>query len=398
MAPGLIAYPAIGRHGIVGDRRTAALVAADGTVDWLCLPDYDSLPAFGALLDARRGGFWRVGPVRLQQGEQHYAGVAPVLTTRWCSPDADLELSDAMALPGDERDSGTGRDRILLRKLTCRRGAAPCVSIFRPSRGFEPADPGDATLGEARRCSIWSSDDRLRSGNGTLTLQAGESVWLVLATGSTRRWSVAEAERLTADAEALWMRGSRRLVASGDRIVRSAVTMRLLEFAPSGAAVAAPTTSLPERIGGSWNADYRLAWVRDASLGMATLASLGDHVSARRYLEWLTTLGTATEEPLQVVYGIRGDTAPHQRSCDGVDGYRGSTLSASATTRTASGSSTSSDTWPTARPSTSGTAAGGTRVSRRCCAGSPATWRRTGRRMATASGNCPFASTTSAAS
>ncbi len=325
MGSGTIPYPAIGRHGIVGDRRTAALVAADGTVDWLCLPDYDSLPAFSALLDARRGGFWRLGPARLRQGEQQYAGVAPILTTRWRSNDAEIELSDVMALPGDDRDSGTGRDRILLRKLTCLRGSAECVSIFRPSRGFELVDPGDATLGGADRCSIWSSDDRLRSGNGTFRLQAGESVSLVLSTGSTRRWSVAEAERLTGDAETFWTRVSQRFEASGDRVVRSAITIRLLEFAPSGAAVAAPTTSLPERIGGSWNADYRLAWVRDASLAMATLAALGDRVSARRYLEWLTTLGTATEEPLQVVYGVRGETAPRQRSCDGVEGYRAST-------------------------------------------------------------------------
>jgi len=129
----LIPYPALERHGVIGDRRTAALVAADGTIDWLCLPDYDSEAAFGALLDAGSGGFWRVGPARLWSGEQAYLGDTAVLRTRWCSTEYELELSDAMAWPQNERAQGDEGTRVIVRRLSCLRGRVECVCLFRPA-------------------------------------------------------------------------------------------------------------------------------------------------------------------------------------------------------------------------------------------------------------------------
>jgi alpha,alpha-trehalase len=305
----LIPYPALERHGLIGDRRTAALVAADGTIDWLCLPDYDGEAAFGALLDAGRGGFWRVGPARLWTGEQTYVGDTPVLRTRWSSDEYALELCDAMASARDERASGSEDTRVILRRLHCLRGAVDCVSLFHPF---------------AAALRLWSSRPHLSS---AFRLSSGDVVWLVASYGETPPWNVERADHAMHDVEAFWRDTAAQLRRSIDdsEIVRSAITLRLLEFAPAGSSVAAPTTSLPERIGGDWNADYRLTWVRDASLAMATLARLGDLESAARYLEWLARLEPSDQgAPLQVLYSIRGDRSVEQRDRHDRTGYRGS--------------------------------------------------------------------------
>jgi len=312
-----VPYPAIERHGVIGDRRTAALVAADGTIDWLCLPDYDGSVVFGALLDAQRGGFWRVGPAVLWLGEQRYPTVAPVLHTRWSTPEYELELVDAMLAPGD-RDDSSRADRVVVRWLSCLRGEVDCVSVFSPAVDFMPRDT-------VRGARLWSSSADF-FGTGSMRLVAGDSVWIVLASGVRRAWTVAEAARELEAVEAFWADAVARFD-HGDadhRLARSLVTIRLLEYAPAGSIVAAPTTSVPERIGGGWNADYRHTWVRDASLSIGTLASAGDLASARRFFDWLTTLDSTTRAPLQVMYDIRGGTTPRQVTRKDLDGYRGS--------------------------------------------------------------------------
>ncbi len=145
-----IPYPPIERHGVVGDRRTAALVAADGTLDWLCLPDYDGAPVFGALLDAERGGGWRLGPAAAP-GEQRYLDDSAALLTTWRTPGGELELTDAMAWPGDDRPRGDEGRRVALRRLRCTRGRADGLPTIRPRDDFDrpaaiAAAPGGLAL------------------------------------------------------------------------------------------------------------------------------------------------------------------------------------------------------------------------------------------------------------
>ncbi len=307
-----IPYPAGRQHGLIGDRRTAALVAADGTIDWMCLPDYDGEPLFGALLDARRGGFWRLGPARLVQARQQYEGATAILTTTWTLPEGRLELTDAMLWPETQRPTGLNDARAVLRRLRCLEGQVDCVSSLSAS-ARAPQPP-----------QIWST--RPLPAQARFRMQVGEELWAVVWCGDVAHWSEARCREELDVVRGFWRRFVRRVRHAGPRrteVLRTAVTIHLLAYAPSGAAVAAPTTSLPERIGGTWNADYRLSWIRDASLSMSALSTLGDPESAGRYLDWLA--GRGTKDALrQPVFGLRGSAEKPQRNRDDLAGYRGS--------------------------------------------------------------------------
>ncbi|MBA3415938.1 MAG: glycoside hydrolase family 15 protein [Chloroflexia bacterium] len=342
--PSFVPYPPIGRHGVVGDRRTAALVAADGTVDWLCLPIYDGPPVCGALLDPENGGYWRIGPASPALGRQRYLDESAVLVTTWTTAAGELELTDAMAWPWDDRDAAHGGPdgRVLIRRLRCRHGEAAAVADLRPRHDFGAAG-GIARTNDGvvldvggRALTFWTS--RLaQAAIGTagvslaLELAEGDEVWSVLAFGEEERrpWTAARAAAALAETERFWhdWTGSLDLTGAGprrDRVRRSATTIHLLSYAPTGSPVAAPTTSLPERRGGDRNWDYRYAWVRDAALSVTTLSRLGDLDSGRRYLDCLATYRSSTDSPLQVVYRIDGGLDLPERERADVAGYAGS--------------------------------------------------------------------------
>ena len=333
-------YPPLGQHGVIGDRRTAALVAADGTLNWLCLPHYDGPPLFAALLDARAGGFWRAGPARPVFGQQRYVENSAVLRTRWTTADWELELTDAMAWPWDNRagDEGGGDGRVMLRRLRCLRGLAPVAVAILPRDDFaappriaRTPDGATFTLRE-RPLTIWTSrpaaiePDRI---DVSAALQPGDELWSVLAWGEEqpRPWTPQRATALLEETDRFWRAWVGALnfpAATGHRLRRSAITVHLLSYAPTGSPVAAPTTSLPERLGGDRNWDYRYAWVRDAALSVAALARCGELTAARRYMDCLTSYESSTDSPLQVVYGVDGalDLPEHKRW--DLAGYAGS--------------------------------------------------------------------------
>ena len=333
-------YPPIGRHGVIGDRRTAALVAADGTLDWLCLPIYDGSPVFGALLDARRGGFWRAGPAVPTQGGQRYLGASAALVTSWMADAWELELTDAMAWPWDDRSAEHGgRDgRVLLRRLRCIRGEVEAVFDARPRHDFGapssivPVPGGAAIEVGGRALTLWTSRPAAVRPDAVavaMNLGQGEEAWSVLACGEDEQcpWTP---ERATAALEETlrywrdWAGGLTYDGPRGDWVRRAAVTIHLLSYAPTGSPVAAPTTSLPERIGGDLNWDYRYAWVRDASLSVAILSRLGNTAAGRRYMDCLASYRSSTDSPLQVVYTVDGQLDLPERERADVAGYAGS--------------------------------------------------------------------------
>lgn len=332
-----IPYPPIEKHGAIGDRRTAALVAADGTLDWLCLPDYDGESIFAALLDAKEGGYWRFGPSIASLGQQRYLGESAALVTRWPTRDAQLELTDLMLWPQDNRPDGVNDSRVVLRRLRCLRGEALCALLLYPRTNFVRAAsimqvPGGLELRVGSfRLGVWSTHPLQEDVTGIqayFPLRVGEEAWVVLALREwPDTWNLTRAQHTMQETIAYWPNALSSLTYNGprrDQARRSAMMLHLLDYAPDGSLVAAPTTSLPERLGGERNYDYRFAWVRDASLSLGALALLGDTETATRYLDWLVGLGSVSDMPLQVVYGLSGglDLSDHERR--DVSGYRGS--------------------------------------------------------------------------
>ena len=334
----VIPYPALERHGLVGDRRTAALVAADGTLDWLCLPDYDSPVVFGALLDWSKGGHWRLGPDWRVQGEQAYEEDTMVLQTAWTLPSGNLLLLDAMLWPETTRPPEQEQVRAVLRCLRCTRGTVKCSFDLQPAYNFTPpprafthyASGFTANLADSA-LRVWASTSLEAEGtglHGRIELHEGEELWSVLELGAAGHgWSVESARSALEGTEKYWREWVGQLDAHAENsteIRRTALLVHQLTYAPDGSVVASPTTSLPERIGGAWNADYRLSWVRDTSLALGLLARLGDWQEAERYLQWLSRRQSRFGQPLQVLYDIRGGKRPKQRQLQAPAGFRDS--------------------------------------------------------------------------
>lgn len=336
-----VPYPAIEHHGVIGDRRTAALVAADGTMDWLCLPAYDGDCFLGSLLDVEKGGFWKLGPLTPELGQQCYPHDGGLLQTVWNLPDARLELSDVMELTGEHPEEDTVR-HTLVRRLRCTRGRLRCVLAISVRPGFAMTGvrplAADSMVFESSELALhlWFSRPLVLEEGlvwAEFDLPEGEEVWSVLDTSKPSNALERGEEAGRRARQALeqtcqyWQRWLEQLKYEGDRrsaVRRSAALIHLLTYAPQGSLVAAPTTSLPERLGGGWNADYRYTWIRDASLALHILALLGNTEDARRYSEWLITLPGDSKVPVQPLYGIRGETDLTQQERTDLYGYRNS--------------------------------------------------------------------------
>lgn len=330
----LVPYPPLERMAVVGDRRTAALIAADGTLCWMCLPHYDSTPVFGALLDADKGGFWRLGPVARCFGTQSYPWDAPCASTSWQTATGEVDLLDAMLWPADHRAPENIDRHVVLRRLRCTQGVVECVCHLAAVDDFKAAltpaqRSGQAVAFDGReRLGLWCShplsltDDRVST---RIRLQAGEQLWCAFGPGEAdRSWTVELAKAAMEDTVEYWHAWTRRLHNTHPRVAASARLVHLLTFAPTGAVVAAPTMSLPERLGGERNYDYRFTWVRDASLSVALLARLGAAKDAGRFLDWLAERAVRRETPLQILYRIDGSRDMPVAERDDLLGYRGS--------------------------------------------------------------------------
>ncbi len=331
-------FTPIEAYGVVGDRRSAAFVSRSGRIDWLALPDFDSRTLFGRLLDPG-GGSWRFGPQRDSTGVQQYEADTCVLTTCWETPEGSLDLTDFMAWPETIRPNGYADVRLVARRLRCTAGRQACALELSPVLDFREPIRALATgdlpaVAGAKAVRFWTTVPRSEwtaDGVARFELEEGEEHWAVLSWGDgTAVEGLLNAEALDALLEATrnYWRGRIEAVRyegpGRELVARSLLTIHLLSYAPAGSVAAAPTTSLPERIGGDRNYDYRLGWVRDASLGLAVVAMLGDTEAARDYMDWLVALPPGEEGPLQVVYGLRGERDLTEVVRDDVAGYEGS--------------------------------------------------------------------------
>jgi GH15 family glucan-1,4-alpha-glucosidase len=336
-------YLPIADHGIIGDLHTVALVGANGTIDWYCCPAFDSPSVFAAILDKEKGGFYRISPVDdAWTTRQLYFPDTNVLITRFFTASGVGEQQAFMpiARTGAERH----RHR-LIRRLLCVRGGLRFGLVMQPRFNYG-RDPHDThqhehgvvfeseTLCLALQATtpIACDDEGVHS---EFTLEAGQSVTFVLEQVERgyvpRRYEESEtreAYERTIDFWRRWLSQSRYRGRWREMLQRSALTLKLLTYQPTGAIVAAPTTSLPEVLGGERNWDYRYTWIRDAAFSLYGLLRLGFTEEAAAFMDWLTDrfreARDQTDDPLQTMYGIDGRRELPEERLDHFEGYRGS--------------------------------------------------------------------------
>jgi GH15 family glucan-1,4-alpha-glucosidase len=337
-----ISFPPIHNHGVIGDRRTGALVAADGTLNWFCVPNFDGNPIFGALLDPERGGFCRFGPLQVSLGRQRYLPETAAVETSWPAlpPDGgELDLTDVMAWPADERAKSVVNHRVILRRFNAR-GAAIVRFEARPRWNFSelPLEVHSISNGAVFRFAVGalgvctSFPVEIQGGAliSDLSVNPGDELWAMIGwDAQADEWTRERAMGVFDASLKYWRDWSAGLTIDPDdlrsaKLRRTAITAHLLSHAEHDATTAALTTSLPERIGGNRNYDYRFAWVRDASLSLALLARVGKVEEVQNYLDWLCRLDSDTDAPLQVCYRLDGDTQLEQQELSGVRGYEDS--------------------------------------------------------------------------
>lgn len=327
-------------HGIIGDGLTAALVRADGVIDWLCMPRFDSPSLFGALLDAERGGLTSIAPIKRPfEALQRYDPDTNVLETLFTvEGQGSVRLIDYMPWSDDPRAS----IHEVHRRVECVEGRVPVEIRFDPRFGYGQS-PADLEIGEhgvlargpggERLVAVLERESNWRraAGGGVVAqveLTAGQRRWMVLSWDAERPEPVVayrpfEHLRSTRQHWRLW---SSRLRYDGPwrhHVLRSALCLKLLIYAPTGAMIAAPTTSLPEWLGGRRNWDYRFTWARDAALAIRACNLLGYTHEARDFFHFVRDT-IDTRDGLQVMYAVDGTPVPAERELDTLSGYRGS--------------------------------------------------------------------------
>ena len=305
--------PAIRDYGLVGDTRTAALISKAGSIDWMCWPRFDSEPLFGRLIDPEHGGHFEVTVLGETEPARAYRDRSAVLDTRFSTPGGDATLTDVMVMGG--------KVSRLVRRVTCDRGHVGVRVVFNPRPGL----PGRSVASSV----VLLSDPDLALLPGVsreVSLKQGESLSMVLTDGPSPSMARSSA-RLIEATDRWWRRWSDEIKAGDafrDVLVRSLINLRLLTYTPTGAPVAAPTTSLPELIGGMRNWDYRYSWPRDASVGVAAFLAVGKLREAREFVRWLVTRACSDGKPIRVLYDLDGNRAQPEREVNGVAGYRDS--------------------------------------------------------------------------
>jgi GH15 family glucan-1,4-alpha-glucosidase len=331
-------YAPIEDYAAIGDGRTVALVARDGAIDWLCFPDHDSPSVFGALLDPERGGRFALAPIAPYEVERRYVPDTNVLETTFATANGTVKVTDAMTL----QDGGLPPWLELARRIEGLAGAVTLRWSVEPRFGYGKREttieirngvPVARADADALAISSWDAGaPRVERGAVTseFTLREGESALLALSGAHaspvhlTPRDGVARRLGGTVDAWRRWLHGRPEYDGPWlDEIRRSLLAVKLLIHAPSGAITAAPTTSLPEHIGGPENYDYRFAWVRDSSFTLDVLMRMQHHEQAHASFTWLLEALVDTHPRVQPIYRIHGDVLAGEEQL-ALPGYRGS--------------------------------------------------------------------------
>jgi GH15 family glucan-1,4-alpha-glucosidase len=335
-------YQPIENYGIIGNMRTAALVGMDGSIDWLCLPYFDSPSVFAAILDDRQGGRFRIAPqeTRLRH-KQFYWPDTNILITRFLHDDGVGEIEDYMPVGGSGQvpDELIRRVRVVRGKMRFHLECRPAFDYARASHTTS-IGPHGAHFRETDFCLELASPVKLhKDGDGVIAdfeLKEGDKSTFVLrrihSDDSPRQSPVdQEAEELFRNTVAYWHGWLSKCTYTGrwrELVRRSALVLKLHSFDPTGAIVASPTCSLPEVIGGNRNWDYRYAWIRDAAFTLYALLRIGFTQEAARFRDWLEGRWKQTDwkaaGPLQPMYRLDGSVDLTEKILAHLEGYRGS--------------------------------------------------------------------------
>ena len=337
-------YLPIEEYGVIGDLHTVALVGTNGSIDWCCLPHFDSSSLFAALLDRRKGGRWRISSTHRGSRKQLYFPDTNVLITRFMGEEGVGEVMDCMPVEENVPHLQKAAYHQIVRQVKAVRGnvtfrliCEPAFNYGRDPHQIHMAEGGAVFSAPGMTIGLVSPVPLSRTSRGVsaeFTLKAGETVSFVLrqaerAEAATVLRKPAEQEQAMEPTIRFWQRWLSRCNYRGrwrETVNRSALALKLLTYAPTGAIVAAPTCSLPETIGGGRNWDYRYTWIRDASFTIYAFMRIGFTEEAGRFMEWLEA--RLREEKatgrLQVLYGINGERSIPEEIMSHFEGYRGS--------------------------------------------------------------------------
>jgi GH15 family glucan-1,4-alpha-glucosidase len=331
-------YSPIESYGIVGDLQTVALVGLDGSIDFLCLPRFDSPTVFSALLDAEKGGSFAISPsLTNARHKQVYLPDTNILLTRFLSDQGVAEISDFMPIHAEAHTSRLVRRVKTVRgEIRFRVCCAPRFDYARASHNAAPEPGGVRFTGDGGMALRLSSTVPLQCHQGDalaeVTLGQGETATFILeqitentAYPTDLDGYVTESFKETMNFWRDWIGRSTYTGRWRDEVHRSALALKLLYCRRSGSIVAAPTFGLPETIGGERNWDYRYTWIRDASFTLYALSRLGMMDETKAFIDWLTRcFETAHPETLQTLYSLDGATTLAERTLGHLEGYRGS--------------------------------------------------------------------------
>ena len=335
-------YQPIENYGIIGDMRTLALVGMNGSIDWLCMPRFDSPSVFAAILDDKKGGRFRIAP---HDGnvtyKQFYWPDTNVLITRFLSPDGVGEITDFMPAVEVPKEMGAHR---LIRRVNVVRGSMafrleclPAFNYARDEHQTEITSDGAWFRSPQQGLKLATRVPLKKIGNGVMadfTLQEDQGATFVIRDipqGSDLSDSISEGEavELFKQTVSYWRRWIGRCTYTGrwrEDVRRSALALKLMTYIPTGAIVAAPTCSLPESLGGERNWDYRYTWIRDAAFTLYGFLRIGFTEEAESFMSWLQAR-TGELEPdgsLRIMYGIDGSHQLTEEILDHLEGYKGS--------------------------------------------------------------------------
>ena len=324
-------------YALIGDMQTAALVCRDGTVDWLCLPRFDSHAVFAALLGTDEHGFWRLGPAHAAGAEppqatrRRYRGDSLILESEWDTPRGTVRVTDFMP-PRD------GAPQVI-RIVEGISGRVPMRSALRMRFSYGRVVPwvhkvDNRTVAVAGPDSVWLDTDADTYGEdlttySDFTVAPGDRIAFTISWQPSHRQPPALPDpegslEATSDFWREWVEHCTYHGPYREAVIRSLITLKALTYAPTGGIVAAPTTSLPEEIGGVRNWDYRYTWLRDAAITLSSLLRTGYREEARAWREWLLRAVAGDPENLQIMYGIAGERELGEAELDWLPGYENS--------------------------------------------------------------------------